>query len=197
LPNVLFNMPAGDWARGERGIAALPGREAELKQAVARSLDYARILGTRMLHVMAGIGGDSNTFVSNLRYAARAAAKDGITITIEPLNPHDQPGYFLTRQAQAHAIREEVGELNLKVQMDLYHVQMTEGDITDKIRRYLPHVAHIQIAGAPGRHEPDTGEVNYPHVFRVLDDMGYAGWVGCEYFPRARTEDGLAWMRQI
>ena len=189
-------MPAGDWARGERGIAALPGREEDFRQAVARSLDYARILGTRMLHVMAGIGGDRETFVGNLRYAARAAAKDGITITIEPINPHDQPGYFLTHQAQAHAIREEAGEPNLKVQMDLYHVQMTEGDITAKIRRYLPHVAHIQIAGAPGRHEPDSGEVNYPHVFRVLDEMGFAGWVGCEYFPRARTEDGLAWMRQ-
>lgn len=189
-------MPAGDWARGERGVAALPGREAELRHGVAHALNYARILGTRMLHVMAGIGGQHQTFVSNLRYAAREAAKDGITITIEPINPHDQPGYFLTHQAQAHAIREEVGEPNLKVQMDLYHVQMTEGDITDKIRRYLSHVAHIQIAGAPGRHEPDTGEVNYLHVFRVLDEMGYEGWVGCEYLPRGKTEDGLAWMRQ-
>lgn len=193
---MLFNVPAGDWAGGERGIAALPGREAEFQQGVARSLDYARILGARMLHVMAGMGGERDTFVRNLRYAAREAAKDGVTITIEPINPQDQPGYFLTHQAQAHAIREEVGEPNVKVQMDLYHVQMTEGDITDKIRRYLPHVAHVQIAGAPGRHEPDTGEVNFKQVFRVLDEVGYKGWIGCEYFPRARTEDGLAWMRQ-
>jgi hydroxypyruvate isomerase len=193
---VLFNMRAGDWAKGERGIAALPGREAEFKHGVARSLGYARILGTRMLHAMAGMGGEQGIFVANLRYAAKEAAKDGVTITIEPINPQDQPGYFLTHQAQAHAIREEVGESNLKVQMDLYHVQMTEGDITDKIRRYLPHVAHIQIAGAPGRHEPHTGEVNFKQVFRVLDEVGYKGWIGCEYFPRARTEDGLAWMRQ-
>ena len=203
LQNVLFNMPAGNWVAGERGIAAIPGREMEFREGVQRSLAYARALGTGMLHAMAGkMHPDASreqhhaTFVDNLRYAARAAAKDGVVITIEPINSRDIPGYFLTTQDQANAIREEVGEPNLRMQMDLYHLQIVEGDIAEKVRRYLPHVAHIQIASVPGRHEPDEGEVNYPYVFGLLDELGYAGWVGCEYTPRARTEDGLAWMRR-
>lgn len=203
LQSVIFNLPGGDWGAGERGIAAIPGRESEFRDGVHQSLEYARALGTPLLHAMAGkiaagIARERHheTLVENLRYAAKAAAKDDVAITIEPINPRDIPGYFLTTQAQANAIREAVDEPNVRMQMDLYHLQIVEGDIAEKLRRYLPYVAHIQIAGVPTRHEPDEGEVNYPYVFGLLDELGYAGWVGCEYFPRARTEDGLAWMRR-
>lgn len=204
LTNVIFNMPAGDWAAGERGIAAVPGREEEFREGVQRSIAYARVLGTKMLHAMAGKvapGADRarhrETFVENLRYAAREAAKIGVTVTIEPINPNDVSSYFLTTQQEAHAIREEVGEPNLKVQLDLYHAQVVEGDLATKIRAYLPHIAHVQVAGVPGRHEPDArGEINFPYLFALLDELGYPGWVGCEYAPRGRTEDGLGWMRR-
>jgi hydroxypyruvate isomerase len=204
LTNVIFNMPAGDWAAGERGIAAIPGREAEFREGVQRSLHYARILGTKMLHAMAGKlapGADRTrhreAFVENLRYAAREAAKLGVTVTVEPINPGDVAGYFLTTQEQAHAIREEVGEPNLKVQLDLYHAQVVEGDLATKIRKYLPHLGHVQVAGVPGRHEPDErGEIRFPYLFALLDELGYAGWVGCEYAPRGRTEEGLRWLHR-
>jgi hydroxypyruvate isomerase len=203
LTNVIFNMPAGDWAAGERGIAAVPGREADFRAGVEKSVEYARVLGTKMLHAMAGKlvpgidpGQHRSAFIENLRYAAREAAKIGVTVTLEPINPNDVPGYFLTTQEQAHAIREEVDEPNLKVQLDLYHAQVVEGDLATKIRRYLPHLGHVQVAGIPGRHEPDDrGEINFPYLFALLDELGYAGWVGCEYAPRGRTEDGLGWMR--
>lgn len=204
LTNVIFNMPAGDWAAGERGIAAIPGREAEFRAGVQRSVHYARVIGTKMLHAMAGRiapGADPAphraAFVANLRYAAREAAKIGVTVTIEPINPNDVSNYFLTTQEHAHAIREEVREPNLAVQLDLYHAQIVEGDLATKIRKYLPHVAHVQVAGVPGRHEPDDcGEINFPYLFALLDELGYTGWVGCEYAPRGRTEEGLGWMRR-
>ncbi len=204
LQNVLFNMPPGDWAAGERGLAALPGREQEFRAGVAQALAYAQALGTPRLHAMAGLlpaGADPArhraTFIDNLRYACAEAAQHGITVLIEPINTRDMPGYFLNTQADAHAIREEVGAANLKVQMDLYHVQIVEGDIAMKIRRYLPHVGHIQIAGVPERHEPDTGEVNYGYLFRLLDELGYAGWLGCEYRPARGTAQGLGWMKAL
>ncbi|HJV25318.1 MAG TPA: 2-oxo-tetronate isomerase [Aromatoleum sp.] len=204
LFNALFNMPPGDWAAGERGLASLPGREEEFRAGVATALEYAKALGTPCLHAMAGLlpaGADRAAhrvvYVENLRYAARALAPHGITLTIEPINPRDMPGYFLTTQAEAHAIREEVGEPNLKVQMDFYHVQVVEGDIATKLRRYVEHVGHIQIASVPARNEPDDGEVNYRYLFRLLDELGYGGWVGCEYRPRGRTEDGLGWLKTL
>lgn len=203
LTNVLFNLPPGDWAAGERGLASLPGREEEFRAGLATALRYAAALGTRRLHVMAGLlpqGADRAlhraTFVANLRAAAVAAAREAITLLIEPINPRDMPGYFLTTQAEAHALREEVGVPNLKVQMDLYHAQIVEGDIAAKLRRYLPHIGHIQIAGVPGRHEPDTGELNYPYLFRLLDELGYDDWVGCEYRPARGTVEGLGWMKR-
>ena len=202
LENALFNTPPGDWAAGERGLASLPGREAEFRAGIARAIDYARVLGTRRIHVMAGLlppGADRalhrRTYVSNLRFAAAELASAGLAALIEPINTRDIPGYFLNTQAEAHAIREELGAPNLKVQMDLYHVQIVEGDLAMKIRRYLPYVGHIQIAGVPERHEPDRGEVNYPYLFRLLDELGYDGWIGCEYRPAGRTEDGLGWLR--
>lgn len=203
LRNVLFNLPPGDWAAGERGLASLPGREAEFRAGVVQALQYATALGTPALHAMTGVlpqGADyarhHATLIANLRYAAALCADQGVTILIEPINTRDMPGYFLTRQAQAHAIREEVAAANVQVQMDLYHVQIMEGDIATKIRTYLPHIGHIQIAGVPGRQEPDNGEVHYPYLLRLLDELGYAGWVGCEYRPAADTRAGLAWLSQ-
>ena len=136
------------------------------------------------------------TFIDNLKYAAAATAELGITLLMEPINTRDIPGYFLNTQADAHALREEVGAPNLKVQMDIYHVQIVEGDIAMKLRKYLPHVGHIQIAGVPERNEPDTGEINYPYLFRLMDDLGYDGWVGCEYRPANGTVNGLGWMKR-
>jgi 2-dehydrotetronate isomerase len=203
LENVLFNLPPGNWAGGERGMACLPGRQAEFRAALATALAYARELGTPRLHVMAGLlpeGADrakhEATYLENLRHAAAETAKHGITALIEPINTRDIPGYFLNTQAQAHAIRESIGAANLKVQMDFYHVQIVEGDIAMKLRRYLPHVGHIQIAGVPERHEPDLGEVNYPYLFALLDELGYQGWVGCEYRPARGTVEGLGWMKK-
>ncbi|MGH8808507.1 MAG: 2-oxo-tetronate isomerase [Noviherbaspirillum sp.] len=207
LENVLFNMPPGDWAAGERGMASIPGREAEFRESVAKAIGYAKVLGTPRLHAMAGLlqegtqGADvarhRATFVDNLRYASAEAAKHGITVLMEPINTRDIPGYFLNTQADAHAIREEVGADNLKVQMDFYHVQIVEGDLAMKVRRYLPHIGHIQIAGVPERNEPDTGEINYPYLFRLLDELGYEGWLGCEYRPKNGTVEGLGWMKVV
>jgi hydroxypyruvate isomerase len=203
LENILFNMPAGDWAAGERGLAALPGREAEFRAGVAKALEYAKALGTLRLHAMAGLlpeSGDRSahrtTYIDNLKYASAEAAKHGIMLLIEPINTRDMPRYFLNTQADAHAIREEVGAPNLKVQMDFYHVQIVEGDIAMKVRRYLPHVGHIQIAGVPSRNEPDIGEVYYPYLFGLLDELGYDGWIGCEYRPANGTVEGLGWMKK-
>ncbi|HVL77037.1 MAG TPA: 2-oxo-tetronate isomerase [Noviherbaspirillum sp.] len=202
LQNVLFNMPPGDWAGGERGIAALPGREEEFRAGLERAIAYANALGTPRLHAMAGLvpeGADQAqcraTFIANLKTACAEAARHGITVLIEPINTRDMPGYFLSLQADAHAIREEVGAANLKVQMDFYHVQIMEGDIAMKLRRWLPHIGHIQIAGVPERNEPDTGEIRYPYLFALLDSLGYDGWLGCEYRPAKGTVEGLGWMK--
>ena len=201
LVNVLFNMPPGDWANGERGIAALPDRRDEFRRGVATAIGYARVLGTPRLHIMAGLlptGGDINgqraVFIENLRYAANQCKALDIDILIEPINQRDMPGYLLSRQADAHAIRAEVGASNLKVQMDLYHAQIMEGDLATTLKKYRPHIGHIQIAGVPARHEPDTGEVNYRFLFALMDELGYDGWVGCEYRPAGDTVEGLGWL---
>ncbi len=198
--NVLFNLPPGDWAGGERGLAALPGREREFRDGVATALRYARELGTPCLHAMAGLvpaaadrAACRSVYVENLRFAARELAEQGLTLLVEPINTRDIPGYFLETQAEAHAIREEVGAPNLLVQMDLYHAQIVEGDLSVKLRRWVRHVGHLQIASVPDRHEPDSGEVNYPYLFRLLDELGYRGWVGCEYRPARGTVAGLGW----
>ncbi len=211
LCNVLFNLPPGDFAAGERGIAALPGREAEFRAGVVTAIEYAQALATPTLHAMAGLlpvgagtlpgaAGRATyraVYVENLRYAARVLAKHGLTLVIEPINTRDIPGYFLNTQAEAHAICREVGEDNLKVQMDFYHAQIVEGDLSVTFRNNLARIGHIQIASVPERHEPDEGEVNYRHVFRLLDELGYRGWVGCEYRPRGKTEDGLRWLKEM
>lgn len=207
LEVVLINAPPGNFEAGERGLASLPGREHEFAAAMAKALQYARALGCSRVHVMAGVvpdGADDaerdrrmRTYVRNLRFACDEAAAQGVTILIEPLNRRDNPGYLVNYQAQAHAVRTEVGASNLKVQMDFYHAQIVEGDLTEKLRRHLPHIGHVQIAGVPDRHEPDAGEINYGHIFKVLDESRYAGWVGCEYRPVQGTAAGLTWLYRL
>ncbi len=208
LQQVLFNAPAGGcnidqakaaWERGYRGVACLPGHEAEFRFGIALALEYAVALKCPRIHVMAGLvpAGMARdellpVLVANLRWATHMAALQGIQIMIEPINQRDMPGYFLNHQEQAHQLLDQVGSANLQVQMDLYHCQIAEGDVSTKLRQYLPtgRVGHIQIAGVPERHEPDAGELNYPYLFTLLDELGYAGWVGCEYRPRLGTEPG-------
>lgn len=201
LENVLFNLPPGDWAAGERGIAALPGREEEFHAGVARGIEYALALGTKRMHMMAGLipaGADlrmhRQVYLGNLRHAAREMALHRISLLIEPINGRDMPGYFLHSQAQAHALREESGASNVKVQMDFYHAQIVEGDLAQTFQQNLDGIGHVQIASVPARNEPDDGEVNYPYLFRLLDELGYEGWIGCEYRPRGATLDGLGWL---
>jgi len=202
LQNVLFNLPPGDWAAGERGIAALPGREAEFRAGVAKAIEYALALGTPQLHMMAGlIPADADlslhrkTYLGNMKYAAQELAKHQLNLLLEPINTRDMPGYFLNTQAQAHELRIESAEPNVKVQMDFYHVQIMEGDLTQTFKKYFEGIGHTQIASVPTRNEPDDGEINYPYLFQVLDELGYEGWVGCEYRPRGKTEDGLGWLK--
>ncbi|MDV6318530.1 2-oxo-tetronate isomerase [Chromohalobacter sp. HP20-39] len=200
LQQVLFNLPPGDWDAGERGIAALPGREAEFRDSVETALHYTIALGCPRVHAMAGLAPEDvsretlrDVYLENLRHAARRLAADGLELLIEPINTRDMPGYFLNHQAEGHAIVAELGEPNVKVQMDFYHTQIMDGDIWTTYQRHRSGVGHLQIAGVPERHEPDSGEVNYPWLFEQLDADGFEGWVGCEYKPRAGTRAGLGW----
>ena len=193
---VLFNLPPGDFAKDERGLAALPGREREFDAALGRALDYADALDCPRLHAMAGLihhGASRPVYVSNLRRAARQAAGAGIEILIEPINTRDIPGYFINRLADARAVIYEVGEPNLALQFDLYHRQIVEGDVATAIREYTALTRHYQLASPPDRGEPDRGELNYPYLFELIDATGYDGWIGCEYRPRSGTVDGLKW----
>ncbi|WP_108446348.1 2-oxo-tetronate isomerase [Halomonas denitrificans] len=205
VEQVLFNLPPGDWEAGERGLASLPGREAEFRDAVIEGLRYAEALDCPSVHAMAGLlpeNADGEvreahhaTFLANLRFAAGEAAKAGRDLLIEPINTRDMPGYFLSRQDQALSVLEAVGSDNLRLQFDLYHCQIMEGDLIRHLEWLLPHIGHVQIAGVPERHEPDIGEVHYPAVLERLAALGYRGWVGCEYRPAAGTRDGLGWGR--
>jgi 2-dehydrotetronate isomerase len=203
LRQVLFNAPPGDWDGGERGIACLPGREDEFRRGfVEQALPYALALGCPRVHVMAGLvpAGVERavlqaTYTANLAWAAERAAAAGLDVLIEPINTRDIPGFFLNRQDHAHEVIAAVGAPNLKVQMDLYHCQIVEGDVAMKVRQYLPtgRVGHVQIAGVPERHEPDAGELHHPYLFDLLDELGYGGHIGCEYRPAAGTSAGLGW----
>jgi len=217
LQMVLFNGPAGTAAQAApgatvdpsaRGTAALPGRAADFRDSVALALEYAAALECPRIHLMAGLMAQGPspqamhaTYVDNLGWAAAKAAEAGVQVLIEPINARDNPGYFLYRQDQAHAVVQEVGSDNLKVQMDIYHCQIVEGDLTTMLRQYLPtgRVGHMQIAGVPQRHEPDVGEVNYAYLFSVFDALAYDGWIGCEYKPRdgtpGGTSRGLGWVK--
>jgi 2-dehydrotetronate isomerase len=218
LQQVLFNLPPGGvdtasidaaWNNGTRGMACIPGREAELMAGATLALRYAEALDCPRLHMMAGLipalkskADMRETYVNNAKAAGQLVASHGINLLLEPINTRDIPGFFLNRQDEAHALIAEIGQANVKVQMDLYHCQIVEGDVAMKIRQYLPtgNVGHFQIAGVPERHEPDIGEMNYPYLFDVIDSLGYNGWIGCEYKPKLGgqpdgTSSGLSWLK--
>lgn len=202
LTQVLHNLPAGDWAAGERGLATLPARRGEFRDSVGRAIDYATALGCPQVNCLAGIRSDRvspwvarDTFVENLKFAAGEFAEVGIKLLIEAINTIDIPGFFLNTTAEAAAILDDVGSDNLYIQYDAYHMQIMEGDLCRTVEKYLDRIRHIQIGDNPGRHEPGTGEINYPNFFKHLDAIGYTGWVGCEYVPAKTTVDGLGWFK--
>ena len=204
LTLVLHNLPAGDWDAGERGIACLPERTDEFRAGVARAIEYAKALGVGQLNCLAGkapagVPDDAlrRTFVANLRHAAAALGKAGLKLLVEPINTFDIPGFYLNRTAQAIAILDEVDSDNLYLQYDIYHAQRMEGELAATIEKHLPRIAHVQLADNPGRHEPGTGEINYPFLFAHLDRLGYVGWIGCEYKPATTTEAGLGWLKSV
>ena len=200
LQIVLHNLPAGDWDAGERGIACHPDRIAEFRSGVARAINYAQALGVPQLNCLAGkapAGADAallrRTLVENLRFAATELKAAGLRLLIEPINPFDIPGFYLTRTDQALDILDEVDASNAYVQYDIYHAQRTEGELAATLQKHLPRIGHVQVADNPGRNEPGTGEINYRYLFAHLDRIGYGGWVGCEYKPARTTEIGLNW----
>jgi len=208
LRQVLFNAPPGNWQAGERGCTALPGREEEFRSGFMRALEYAEALACPRIHTMAGLaaaGADRAAmraaYVANVAWAAEQARAQGVDVLIEPIAQRNIPGFFLNFQEEAHAIADEIGAANVKILMDLFHCQVAEGDLVIKMRKYIAdpkhtRVGHFQIAGVPERHEPDTGEVNYDYVFEVMDQLGFDGWVGCEYLPTAGTSEGLGWFKK-
>ena len=203
LKMVLHNLPAGDWAAGDRGIACQPERVAEFRAGVPRAIEYAKLLGVPMLNCLAGkapVGVDDAvvraTFVENLRYAAAALADADLKLLIEPINNRDVPGFWLNNTPKAISVIEEVGAKNLFLQYDVYHAQRYEGELANTISAYIDHIAHVQVADHPGRHEPGTGEINYDFIFAHLERAGYRGHVGCEYVPAGTTEAGLGWLER-
>ena len=204
LTQVLHNLPAGDWGAGERGIACHPDRVEEFRAGVEKAIDYATVLGCKQVNCLAGIQPQGvsleqarRTLVENLRYAAEKLEAAGLLLLAEPINTRDIPGFFLNRTEQALAIFDEVGSPNLKLQYDIYHMQIMEGDLAPTIEKHLARIAHVQLADNPGRHEPGTGEIHYPFLFAYLDRLGYDGWIGCEYKPKTTTREGLGWLDSV
>jgi hydroxypyruvate isomerase len=203
LETVLFNMPSGDWAGGERGLGCLPGREQELREGVAMAIEYAIALKCTRINLLGGIppkGVDlreiRSVFVGNLRHAATELKKHGIRLVIEPVNTYDSPGVFLTKTEQAVDIIREVGADNLGIEYDVYQAQLMEGDLTNTLKKHMPLIWHMQVADVPSRAEPGTGEINYEHVLGVIEKAGYQGWIGCDYKPSTRTTTGsFGWMK--
>jgi hydroxypyruvate isomerase len=221
LALVLHNLPAGDWDKGERGIACLPERTAEFREGVAKAAEYATALGVKQVNCLAGktpqlagktpqLAGKSpqvagkppqdetaarDTFVANLRFAAAELKKSGVRLLIEPINTFDIPGFHLQHTSQALEIMDEVGSDNLFLQYDAYHMQRMEGELAATLQKHLPRIAHVQVADNPGRNEPGTGEINHDFLFAHLDRIGYGGWIGCEYKPATNTEAGLGWLK--
>ena len=194
----VFNLFPGDWQAGERGLAALPDREAEFRASVARALPYAEAVGARRLHAMAGLvepdADRETTYLNNIRYAAERLAKANLELLIEPINPRSMPGYFLSTTAQAVDLIDRVKHPALRLQFDIFHHQITRGDVMQSLTDCKDVIGHIQIASVPDRQEPDTGELNYAEIFKYIDQIGYSGWVGCEYVPRNGTREGLGWL---
>ena len=204
LKLVLHNLPPGDWDAGERGIGCHPDRVDEFRAGVGKAIEYARALGVPQLNclagkVPAGVGDATlrKTFVGNLKFAAGELKKAGLKLLIEPINSFDIPGFYLNHTAQAASILDEVGADNAFIQYDIYHAQRMEGELAATIQKYLPRIAHMQLADNPGRNEPGTGEINYAFLFAHIDRIGYAGWIGCEYKPAAATEAGLGWRQRL
>ena len=202
LSQALHNLPAGDWAKGERGIACLPGRENEFQESVGKAIAYAKALKCPQVNCLvgltpAGVAPEKvrRTLVANLRFAAAALQKEGIRLLVEALNDKDMPGFHLVRTADVLALIQEAGHPNLWVQYDVYHMQIMEGNLTKTIQANLNKIAHIQIADNPGRNEPGTGEINFTNLFKAVDAAGYKGWIGCEYKPAGKTAEGLGWMK--
>jgi hydroxypyruvate isomerase len=198
---VLFNLPAGDWGRGERGIAILPDRRREFREGVEEAIRYALALGSRQLNCLAGKlppGLDRQEAAAvleeNVAYAADRLAEHGLTLLVEPINTFDIPGFFLPTPDAALEVLRRVGRPNVRIQFDFYHVQRAQGELIATFRRVRDHVAHVQIADNPGRHQPGTGEIHYPNVFRALEDAGYGGYIGLEYVPEGTTEESLSWL---
>lgn len=201
LTQVLHNLPAGDWAKGERGIACLPGREGEFQDSVAMGIDYAKALGTKAVNCLAGITPKDvpaekvhETLVKNLTFAAGEFKKAGIPLVVEAINTRDIPGFHLTNTRQTLAVLDAVGADDIFFQYDIYHMQVMEGDLTPTLRANIARIKHIQLADNPGRNEPGTGEINYPFLFEAIDAMGYEGWIGAEYKPKTTTDEGLGWL---
>lgn len=201
LTQVLHNLPAGDWAKGERGIAILPDRISEFQRGVFNAIDYANQLGCKQVNCLVGVapkdverGRLHETLVNNLRFAAHELNQEGIALLVEPINTRDIPGFFLNTTKQALDLLDDVESSNLFIQYDIYHMQIMEGDLARTIEANLDRIGHIQLADNPGRNEPGTGEINFPFLYRHLDAIGYGGWVGCEYKPARTTRDGLTWL---
>jgi hydroxypyruvate isomerase len=201
LQQVLFNLPAGNWEGGERGVACLPAREQEFRDGVGLAIEYARAFNCPLVNCLVGKAPTEapekahRTLVDNLRFAAATLDKEGIRLLVEPLNPLDFPEFYLYGTRRTLQLIEEIGHPNLRLQYDIYHMQIVEGDLMRTIQANFNRILHFQIADNPGRHEPGTGEINYPNIFRFLDKLGYQGWIGCEYKPLRTTEEGLGWMR--
>ncbi|HJD43878.1 MAG TPA: hydroxypyruvate isomerase [Candidatus Paenalcaligenes intestinipullorum] len=204
LTQVLHNLPAGDWAGGERGIACLPDRVSEFQEGVGRAIEYATALNCKQVNCLSGIapqGVDADkvkqVFVDNIRFAADKLKDAGIRLLVEPVNTFDIPGFYVNRTEQAIALLDEVGSDNVYLQYDIYHAQRMEGELANTIQKHLARIAHIQLADNPGRNEPGTGEINYEWLFKFIDKLGYDGWIGCEYKPAAATTDGLGWIKAL
>ncbi|MGV0908385.1 hydroxypyruvate isomerase [Martelella sp. FOR1707] len=202
VKQALFNLPAGDWAGGERGIGCLPDRVEEFKAGVDKAISYAKALGCSKINCLAGIAPNGvapetleQTLVENLKYAAPRLDEAGIKLLLEPINLRDIPGFFVSTTDHAERILDAVGSDNLFIQYDIYHSQIMQGDLAETYRRLKAKIAHVQLADNPGRHEPGTGEINYPYLFNMLDAEGYDGFIGCEYKPSAGTSEGLGWMK--
>ncbi|MDE1937884.1 MAG: hydroxypyruvate isomerase family protein [Alphaproteobacteria bacterium] len=202
LEQALFNASAGDWAAGWRGYASMPGYEETFRRSIDQALSYAQVIGNKLLHVMSGklVDGEDPArqlalYKENVAYAADQAAAHGITIVLEAINRRDMPGYFLNHHDTARDICAELDRVNLKVMFDAYHTQINDGDLATRLKRDLASIGHIQVASVPARHEPDDGEVNYPYLFKLIDELGYPGWIGCEYRPAGKTSAGLGWFK--
>jgi hydroxypyruvate isomerase len=196
-----LNTAPGDLKTGEFGLGALPGREADFEAAITQSLDYCRVTGATMIHAMAGVApfdaASSAVFVANMRRASIEAERAGVTLLLEPINPRDKPGYFYSTVDQGAEMIERIGTPNVKLMFDVYHVGIATGDVLTRLNKFLPLTGHIQIAAVPSRAEPDEGEIAYPAIFLALEELGYDGWVGCEYKPRGDTFEGLQWTERL